>query len=265
MGQEVIGGIRTEIGESGTGPALLLVHGLGGPLMWQRIIGPLSAKFRVINLHLPGFGESDPPPSPFTADDYARFLLRALDALKIRRATLVGTSYGGEIAVRCAGLDAQRVERLILINSTGFGQPGSAAAALLRSGSVRYLVAQLLRSRWLLCLLSGLSFHNRSARPPTLCDEVFQQLSRPGHREAWVEGMRAVVSGAGRIAQKLRTPALVIWGEADRMVRRGDHPDSPQITTLVVAGAGHSLPLEKPVELCEAMRAFTQRTTGDPS
>jgi len=250
--------------ESGSGPALLLVHGLGGPLMWQRVLGPLSADFRVISIHLPGFGESDAPDVPFRLDDHARFLLRALDELQIPRATLMGTSLGGEIAANAALIDPGRVERLILVNTTGFRRGGRLAPALLRLTLVRFLLTLLLRSRRIVCLLGGLSFHDRAARPGTLCEEVFEQLSRPGHREAYVEGMRSVVSGSGGMEGTLQLPALLIWGEFDRWARVPDtrFTGVSGRTTIVVPGAGHSLPLEKPAELCAAVRAFATRAPG---
>jgi pimeloyl-ACP methyl ester carboxylesterase len=268
MGQEitareiVVDGIRTRVEESGQGPVLLLVHGLGGPLMWQRITATLSAAFRVINLHLPGFGESDPPPRPFAAGDYAKFLLKALDMLSIESATVAGTSYGGEIASRLAILaGGGRVERLILVNSTGFGQYRGAAALAMRSRLFIRLLAWSLGSRRLVCLLGSLSFHDRSSRPPDLCDNFFDQLSRPGHREAWINGMREVFTGSGSTARLLgRTPALLVWGEFDRMVRHRDpcSTGAPLATTIVIPGAGHSLPLEKPDELCSAIRDFAR-------
>src|SRR5882672_8671227 len=54
----IVDGIRTGFREAGSGTPLVLVHGLGGPLMWQRVVEPLSRNFHVIAIDLPGFGES---------------------------------------------------------------------------------------------------------------------------------------------------------------------------------------------------------------
>jgi pimeloyl-ACP methyl ester carboxylesterase len=261
MGRQVIDGIRVEIDASGTGPPLLLVHGLGGPLMWQRVIGPLSADFRVINLHLPGFGESDPSPTPFTTEDAARFLIRVLDELRILRVTLVGISYGGAIAACCASMAAERIERLILINSTGFSAHGCLLKALFRRRVFRLLLSLLLRSERLLCLMGGRSFHNRTNRPAELCKEFSRQLRRAGHREAWIWGMCDVVSGEdGATVSAVRraaVPTLVLWGKEDRVVKQGAGSWNEELGALaetrVLAGAGHSLPLEVPGELRSAI------------
>src|SRR5437879_5313082 len=55
-----IGGLKVHLHEGGRGTSLLLIHGLGGPLMWQRVLVPLSKRFRVMAVDLPGFGDSDP-------------------------------------------------------------------------------------------------------------------------------------------------------------------------------------------------------------
>src|SRR2546426_10603487 len=54
------GGLKVHLLEGGMGTPLLLIHGFGGPLMWQRVLGPLSKRFRVMAVDLPGFGDSDP-------------------------------------------------------------------------------------------------------------------------------------------------------------------------------------------------------------
>src|SRR5512141_1006760 len=93
----VIDGIRTHLVQRGEGETLVLLHGLGGPLMWDRVLEPLSHHFSVLVVDLPGFGDSDVPPLPFTTRQYCEFLLHLFDELRVGRATLVGHSYGGQI------------------------------------------------------------------------------------------------------------------------------------------------------------------------
>src|SRR5579862_3978918 len=80
-----ISGIRTHISRLGAGKPLVLVHGLGGPLMWQRVVVPLAQSFDIITIDLPGFGESDSPTHNFSTQEYADFLLATLDRLDIQR------------------------------------------------------------------------------------------------------------------------------------------------------------------------------------
>src|SRR5262249_4684552 len=86
----------------GRGPTLVLLHGLGGSLYdWRHLIRPLSVRHRVIALDLLGSGESElPEGEDYSLAAQARRVRGVLDALGVRRATLVGNSYGGGIALR---------------------------------------------------------------------------------------------------------------------------------------------------------------------
>src|SRR6267143_2150150 len=108
-----IGGPKVHLLEGGAGPPLLLIHGLGGPLMWQRVLGPLSKRFRVMAVDLPGFGESDPArpaprdrrgarDDPFKED--GEFLFEVTEQMEVRNAIVCGISWGGQHAVRLADL-----------------------------------------------------------------------------------------------------------------------------------------------------------------
>src|SRR5713101_6686113 len=93
-----VDGIRTHVVHAGSGKPLLLLHGLGGPHMWQRVIEPCSTAFHVIAVDLPGFGASECPPSPYSTGRHAEFVVGVLDALSLPAATIAGISYGGQIA-----------------------------------------------------------------------------------------------------------------------------------------------------------------------
>lgn len=261
----IIDGIRTHIKHTGAGqPPLLLVHGLGGPGMWDRVIEPLSHHVHVINLHLPGFGESDCPPLPYSTLDYAKFILDALDTLKIERAIIVGASYGGEIAVHVAIINDRIVERLILINSTGFQQYGGLPGFLLRLKAICFLLKEvILKQKWLICLLARRSFYDSSKRPADLCDTFYRQLMQPGKRDVWLNSMRNLFLGTEQVPELLNTtttPTLLIWGEHDRMVKSlklaSVKLKLPNVSSIVIPEAGHSLPLEKPAELCKLIQVF---------
>ena len=114
-----INGLRVHLRCAGEGKPLVLLHGLGGPLMWQRVIGPLAAHCCVIAIDFPGFGESECPPEQFSTKDYATFLFLVLREINVAKAQIVGVSYGGQIAVEYATRYREDVERLVLIASTG--------------------------------------------------------------------------------------------------------------------------------------------------
>lgn len=118
------GGLRMHYVEAGSGPPLVCVHG-GGPgsnglSNYQRNLGPLSERFRVILPDLPGFGQSDRPEitgSRFSL--YARAIRDFLDALGIEKASLIGYSIGGGTTLKFAMEYPDRVERLVCIGPAG--------------------------------------------------------------------------------------------------------------------------------------------------
>ena len=120
--------------EAGKGPVLLLIHGMGGNFEnWQEVIEPLARKHTVIAPDLPGHGESAPGGGDYSLGALAAGLRDLLVALGHERATLVGHSLGGGIAMQFAYQFPEMIERLVLVSSGGLGpevSPVLRAAAL---------------------------------------------------------------------------------------------------------------------------------------
>ena len=110
-------GLRIHYQQVGDGPDLVLVHGLTGNLaVWHlKIVPILWDRFRVLTYDLRGHGHSDIPPTGYSADDMAGDLLGLLDRLEIARPSIVGHSYGADIALYFAALHPDRVEEVIAI------------------------------------------------------------------------------------------------------------------------------------------------------
>ncbi len=259
-----IDGIRTRVELSGSGSPLLLIHGLGGPLIWQRVTGLLSQSFRVANLHLPGFGESECARNPYSTRDYTRFVLRVLKELPCEYPTIVGTSYGGEIGLHLGLDDDAQVNKLVLINPTGFHKHSASLSRLLEWSLLRRFAARIILNRRLACHLGRLSFYDLSKRPNDLCLEFNRQIIKKGKPEAFLNVVQNVVMGSGdpwELLGKTRRPLLMIWASDDRILplpRESDRAQGSLITTKIFPKCGHSLPLEKPAELCELIEAFTR-------
>lgn len=262
----IVEGIRTHVAESGSGTPMVLIHGLGGPLMWQRVIEPLASHFHVIVIDLPGWGESDCPSLPYSTGMHADFLVRLLDHLNVQKALLAGISYGGQIAATVAGNNPERTERLVLICCTGF----SAESRFLRSKNfwpIFFAIAKstVLRNKSLMCILARRSFYDIRSRPPGLCEEFFHQLSLPGKRDAWLNGLRNVYFPDDTFLENLshiQVPTLIVWGKNDRTVPMDAavqfHRNITNSTLKLFPECGHSVPLEKPKELLEAIVEFSQ-------
>lgn len=109
------------IDEGSSENVLLLIHGLGSYAKgWIKNIPELSKKYRVIAVDLPGYGKSDKGYYQFSLPFYATVLKELLDELNINKATFVGHSMGGQIAMITSLLFPERVDRLVLISPAGF-------------------------------------------------------------------------------------------------------------------------------------------------
>lgn len=118
----------------GTGRPLVLLHGASGSWThWIRNILPLAARFRVLAPDMPGFGDSDAPPEPHTADTLADLVTSALDVLAPPPAELdlAGFSFGGIIAGLVAARLGRRIRTLALLGPGGFGLPQAPTRPLL--------------------------------------------------------------------------------------------------------------------------------------
>src|SRR6201986_5204063 len=115
-------GERVAYRDAGSGETLLLIHGMAGSsATWRAVIPELSKKYRVLAPDLLGHGESTKPRGDYSLGAFAASLRDLLDELGISRATGVGQSLGGGIAMQFAYQHRDYCERLALIGSGGLG------------------------------------------------------------------------------------------------------------------------------------------------
>ena len=108
--------------EAGSGPPLVLVHGLGSSATqdWGRLIAPLARRFHVYAPDLPGFGQSErPADADYSIPMQVEALRAFMEALSVRRARVAGISMGGWIVSRLAGAHPEMVERLVVVDAAG--------------------------------------------------------------------------------------------------------------------------------------------------
>jgi len=108
---------------AGKGPLLLLVHGMAGSsVTWRRVMPALSERFTVLAPDLLGQGQSDKPRGDYSIGAHANTLRDLMDALAFERATVIGQSLGGGVAMQLAYQFPERCERLVLVDSGGLGR-----------------------------------------------------------------------------------------------------------------------------------------------
>jgi pimeloyl-ACP methyl ester carboxylesterase len=261
--------------EAGSGPVLLLIHGMAGNFgNWQEVIGPLARHHTVIAPDLPGHGASAPSAGDYSLGAHAAGLRDLLVVLGHERATLVGHSLGGGIAMQFAYQFPEITERLVLVSSGGLGpevSPILRAAAL--PGADLFIAATAAAGRSAGAAL-GRGLAAVRLRPTTDLAEVargYASLADPDRRAAFLGTLRAVISVGGqriyagdRLYLTEGIPILIIWGARDTIipVRHAEHAHQaiPGSRLEIFDGVGHLPQLEAPARFVATLERFLEQT-----
>jgi pimeloyl-ACP methyl ester carboxylesterase len=225
-----IHGHRVTYKRAGWGPVVVLVHGItGSSVTWEHVIEPLAERYTVVAPDLLGHGESAKPRGDYSLGAYASGIRDLLAAIGHDRATVVGHSLGGGVAMQMAYQFPERVERLVLVSSGGLGRevhPLLRAAAL--PGSE--FVLPLLASPALIGRIDGLGglLGRLGLRAGSDLDEMwrgFSSLADPGARAAFIHTLRTILDPGGqrvnatdRLYLAEEMPSLILWGERDPII-----------------------------------------------
>ncbi len=263
---ETIDGLRVRYVRAGSGPTVVLLHGLASSIYsWKEVLPALARDHDVVALDLPGFGGSEQP-ADLNATIYPGLVLGLMDRLGVARTSLVGHSLGGAVAVSVAVKAGERIERLALLDAAGFNLAPADRPALLRlAAAVPAGVLEWLPTRRL-PLWVGLRqvFHDPALVTPERFDEYLAPLQRPGAMIAisslLVSPGFASAEAFAKQAAQIRVPTLVIWGADDAWVPPSDADRFvaaiPGARKLVLRNCGHMPPEEKPAELIALLREF---------
>ncbi|WP_280221558.1 alpha/beta fold hydrolase [Nocardia neocaledoniensis] len=232
---------------SGTGPSVLLLHGSGSSLhSFDRVAAALSPSFDVIRPDLPGFGLTGPRlDRDYRISAFADTVGVFLDAIGVNRTSVVGNSMGGNIAWNFALDHTQRLERLVLINATGYpGKSLPLALKLARNPIGRALIRTMSSRSATERNLRSTVGSNKSVVDDAMVDRVYAMLTRPGNQRAFIDF--ANTEQADRTAEipAITVPTLVLRSasvDAQHFAR--DIPGSLERTH---PSAGHLLPDEDP-------------------
>lgn len=251
--------------DEGAGPVLVLLHGTASSLhTWDGWARELGGDFRLVRLDLPGFGLT----GPFRHRDYGtERYLELLDAflgrLGIEKCFMAGNSLGGYFTWRYALYRPGRVEKLVLIDATGY--PDMPHGGTLDLAKVPVLKTLLLRitPRFLFARALREVYADDSKVVPELVDRHFRLTLRAGNRQALADRMAVPRDGNVERLGELRQPALVMWGEQDAWVpvewAHRFAADLPHAELVVYPDAGH-VPMEEiPGPTARDARAFLLR------
>jgi len=260
-----VGGNEIAYIDQGRGSTLVLIHGqFGDHLDWDPVLEPLAKRHRVIAVDLPGFGDSDKPEREYTGAFFVDTLSKLLKKLKVKHATFVGNSFGGQIAILYALRNSEQVDRLILVDSGGFREFSEQEKEVTRQRfsetAVRALTPQIQQAMF------APVFARTSEIQRRYLDKQNAKLKRADYPAyARVLPQTTLLSVSTYLLNdlpKLSVPTLLLWGEQDRIVppqlARKALEQLPRGELKILPACGHSPQLDCPEEFLAAVGEFLE-------
>lgn len=276
-----IHGYRRAFRVAGSGPAILLIHGIGdNSTTWSTVQTQLAQRFTVIAPDLLGHGKSDKPRADYSVAAYANGMRDLLSVLDIDDVTVIGHSLGGGVAMQFAYQFPQLVNRLILVGAGGVTKDVNIALRLasLPMGSEALALLRLplvLPALQVLGRVSGTVFGSTGVGrdiPDML--RILADLPEPTASSAFARTLRAVVDWRGQVVTMLdrcyltqSVPVQLIWGDRDAVipVSHGEmaHAAMPGSRLEVFADSGHFPFHDDPDRFVEVVEKFID--TSEPA
>ena len=264
-----VGALRLWIEQSGSGPSVLLISGLGySNWCWQELQAALASAYRVISFDNRGTGRSDKPAAPYSIAMMAGDAARVLDALRVPAAHVVGHSMGGYIAMQLALQQPQRVKSLTLVATTS-GGPGmvpmpeatlrlwNELAGLPPEESARRGMPTSFAPGW-------------TERHPQRFEQLLAaRLRYPTPPQCWAAQYAACVEQVrdGIDVSLITQSTLVIHGAEDRVIPHGNGvllaQRLPHARLVTLQGCGHLVPQEEPQRFARLVAAHVA-AHGEP-
>ncbi|MDX6480867.1 MAG: hypothetical protein QOG85_1377 [Gaiellaceae bacterium] len=257
----VVGGARLRYAVSGAGPAVVLVHGLGGTVEnWREIAPALAKRHRVLVPDLPGHGHSDALPEARHLDDIVDAVFALTDAEGMERAVWVGHSLGGTVSLRAAVRRPDAVRGVVLAAAAGIGsatrvgsfavtlmgilEPGKAIAPFRQPLAGSRLGRRVTFGWW--------GVGDATSLAPEMAAAF---LEGPAHHTNTRQAGRALLA-TDPLAEleRITCPVLCLWGASDRWVKLDDGFEYARrlgARVRTIAGCGHLLIGERP-DICLA-------------
>lgn len=242
--------------EAGSGPTVILLHGLGGSTqVWQLNVAALAEKYHVVVPDQIGFGKSDKPLVNYRIRTYVDFLDQFCKQLKIERASLVGNSMGGWIAAAFAAAFPDRVDKLVLVDAAGYKPP--------KDLDTRTFYGLNPTTREGMKVLVAKVFYNKLFLTDVAIDQAIAARLAAGDGYTINSITESIIRGEDFLDDAVKTikrPTLLIWGRQDGLVplAEGEHfnRDISGSKLVVFDQCGHMPQIEKPAEFNAAVLKF---------
>jgi len=262
---------------SGSGQAVVLIHGLAGSsLTWVPVHRQLAERYDVIAPDLLGHGESAKPMGDYSLGAFASGLRDFLAALDVPKATIVGHSFGGGVAMQLAYQHPELCDRLVLVGSGGLGREVSLLLRVCTLPGAEHLMPLLFPR---LVATAGTDLGRLLGRFGLSAPRVgemwrsYSSLAGTENRKAFVRTIRGVIEPGGQTVNALdrlylaaHLPTLIVWGERDDIIPVEHayvaHQAVPNSRLSVLEGVGHFPHAEAPEQFLEVLTDFLDTTVA---
>jgi len=266
-----VNGIDVHYVKKGSGPPVLLIHGLGEFFeSWMFNIDGLSSEFTVYAMDLPGHGLSEEWTDEYNIESGTRFLYGFMEAVGIDKAVIVGHSLGGPMTVGLAVRHPEKVEKLVLVNSGGFDDHVSMGYRL---ATVPVLGRIMLGPRQIFnrkTIRFGMrrQFFNAGAVPEAWVEAACTHFRRPNRNSMLMKIIRSYTGLRGikkdvtilNLLPEIHQPVLIVHGENDNVVPVEKVREACRLidsaAVTIFNECGHNPHIEKSSEFNEAVASF---------
>jgi pimeloyl-ACP methyl ester carboxylesterase len=258
-----IDGVRMHYRDEGSGPVVVLIHANFSNLLdWEPWVVALKDRYRVVRFDMTSHGLTGPDPTgDYTLARTLQLTEDFIDALKLGKVTLGGTSLGGTVAIHYTSRHPERVERLVLLSPGSLeGKEKRARGGVPKAGYVlKYLLPRAL-PRFMLS--SG--FGDPARLPESLVDRWYDLWLREGQREAQLDRLSQYKAGdIEGLIRSLRVPVLLMWGELNTTAVFSQSKTfldllsgAPAVKFIPYPGLGHMALQEDGARLARDVRAW---------
>ena len=259
-------GVRLRVAVAGSGPPVVLLHGLFvDHSSWRAVTELLDGSFSTVAPDLPGFGESEKPPAsrfPYGISAFAEAIADLYAGLDLGRAAVVGHALGGAVALTLAARHPELVSRLVLVDSLCYEAPLDLHRRITLLPFVGGFVFRQLWGRALFRAYFRESVLSDSRRiPAQRIDRYYEAFNSPASRGSALATLRATMDTRTVVAQTTRimAPTLVVWGRRDKMYPAAFGQRLAREIRgagFALMDAGHAPHEEEPLQFAELLQRF---------
>jgi pimeloyl-ACP methyl ester carboxylesterase len=244
---------------------IVLIHGTASSLhTFDAWTNSLKNSNRVIRIDLPAFGLTGPfPDRNYSIANYTSFIKDFLTALKIKQCVLVGNSLGGQIAWNFTLEQPDMVEKLILIDASGYPINSKSVPIAFKLAQTPVLknLLTFITPRFLVRPSVENVYFDTSKVTDSLVERYFELTLREGNRQALVDRFKTSKDiSAYKNIKNIKQPTLILWGADDLLIPVENayrfHKDLPNDTLVILNDSGHTPMEESPIESLELVTNF---------